>query len=192
MFDQSWPAPLIIAVAIVATALGTGLALGTNLIMSLRKLRRHGERQTAELAQRLRLLELRIQQPPAPERSSPGARPLDLSAGRSRSKAPESGLSLASSTFHLESLPRRSPEERDVPILIAVPDLVAPDPQSGDRSEAELAQRHGEAWLLAAAGTSPADIARRTGQPIGQAEVIVGLYRQLHGSRGSTGHARSH
>jgi hypothetical protein len=169
MPDQSWPAPLIITLAIVAAALGAGVGLGTSLIMTLRKLRRHGERQTAELARRLRLLESRIQRADAPQGASPGPRGLDLAKGRSLSKAPE---------------------ERDAPILIAIPDLGARDPEPGDRSETELGQRHGEAWTLAAAGASPAEIARQTGQPIGEVEVIVGLYRQLHGSRGATDHAR--
>ena len=60
MPDHSWPVPLVITLAIVAAVCGAGAALGTNLIVSLRKLRRHGERQTAELARRLRLLESRI------------------------------------------------------------------------------------------------------------------------------------
>jgi hypothetical protein len=176
MLDQSWPAPLLITLAIVAAALGAGAALGTNLLVTLRKLRRHGERQTAELARRLRLVESRIQRADAPEGESPGPRALDRSAGRSLSKTPETG---------------RFKTGQETPILIAVPDLTAPDHEPDDRSEVELAQRHGEAWALVAAGASPAEIARQTGQPIGQVELIVGLYRQLHGSRGSTRNARS-
>ena len=34
------------------------------------------------------------------------------------------------------------------------------------------------------------EIARQTGQPIGEVELIVGLYRQLHPSRGATQHVR--
>jgi hypothetical protein len=190
MPDHSWPAPLVITLAIVAAALGVGTALGTNLIMSLRKLRRHGERQTAELARRLRHLESRIQQADAPQGASPGPRALDLATGRSLSRTPEIGLSLASASLRREPQLRQSPEAREAPILIAIPDLAARDPEPGDRTETELSQRHGEAWTLAAAGASPAEIARQTGQPIGEVEVIVGLYRQLHGSRGATGHAR--
>jgi hypothetical protein len=192
MPDQSWPAPLIITLAIVAAALGAGVGLVTSLIMNLRKLRRHGERQTAELARRLRLLESRVQRTDAPEGASPGPRSLGLATGRSRSKTPEIGLSPASPSFRRQAHLRQSPEERDAPILIAIPDLGARDPEPGDRSETELGQRHGEVWALAAAGASPTEIARQTGQPIGEVDVIVGLYRQLHGSRGSTGHARPH
>jgi len=191
MLDQSWPAPLMITLAIVTAALGAGAVLGTNLIMSLRKLRRHGERQTAELARRLRLLESRIQRADSPEQASLGPRAQDHFMGRTPSKRPGTNLSTASTPIRRENQLRQSPEERDAPILIAVPDLAARDSEPDGRSEAELGQRHGEAWVLAAAGASPAEIARQTGQPIGQVELIVGLYRQLHASRGSTGHARS-
>ncbi len=160
--------------------------------MSLRKLRRHGERETAELARRLRLIESRIQRADSPEGASPGPMSLGLATGRSLSKTPEIGFSPASSSFRRETHLRQASEGRDAPILIAIPDLAARDPEPGDRSETELGQRHGEAWALAAAGASPAEIARQTGQPIGEVEVIVGLYRQLHGSRGATGHARPH
>ncbi len=76
------------------------------------------------------------------------------------------------------------------PPLIAVPDLGA-DAEPDGQSESVLAERHGEAWTLAAAGVPAAEIARQTGQPIGQAELIVALYRKLHSPRGSLDHARS-
>jgi hypothetical protein len=77
------------------------------------------------------------------------------------------------------------------PILIAIPDLGAVEEESDERAGSELGERHGEAWTLAAAGVPPEEIARQTGQPIGQIELIVGLYRRLHSSRGSIDHARS-
>lgn len=80
---------------------------------------------------------------------------------------------------------------RNEPILIAIPDLGAVEEESDERAGSELGERHGEAWTLAAAGVPPEEIARQTGQPIGQIELIVGLYRRLHSSRGSIEHARS-
>jgi hypothetical protein len=75
--------------------------------------------------------------------------------------------------------------------LIAVPDLAreaAPgDPQAGE----ELGQKHREIWALAEAGTPIEEIARQTGQPIGEVELIVGLRRRLHPPRGATEHVRS-
>jgi hypothetical protein len=86
---------------------------------------------------------------------------------------------------------RAAQDPRNGPTLIAIPDLGAGEAESERRAVSELGERHGEAWTLAAAGVSPEEIARRTGQPIGQIELIVGLYRQIHSSRGSIDHARS-
>ncbi len=77
------------------------------------------------------------------------------------------------------------------PTLIAIPDLGAGEAGSAGIAGSEFGERHGEAWTLAAAGVPPEEIARQTGQPIGQIELIVGLYRRLHPSRGSIDHARS-
>jgi hypothetical protein len=64
------------------------------------------------------------------------------------------------------------------PTLIAVPDLsanaVEPSPAS-----AELGRRFGAIWDLADAGESTETVASRTGYPIGQVELILGLRRQL-------------
>ncbi|MGA9923592.1 MAG: hypothetical protein WBQ29_09320 [Isosphaeraceae bacterium] len=86
---------------------------------------------------------------------------------------------------------REDQAARNEPILIAIPDLGAVEEESDERAGSELGERHGEAWTLAAAGVPPEEIARQTGQPIGQIELIVGLYRRLHSSRGSINHARS-
>ncbi|MGZ3381255.1 MAG: hypothetical protein ACXVBB_13485 [Isosphaeraceae bacterium] len=86
---------------------------------------------------------------------------------------------------------REDQAARNQPTLIAIPDLGAVEEESDERAGSELGERHGEAWTLAAAGVPPEEIARQTGQPIGQIELIVGLYRRLHSSRGSIDHARS-
>ncbi len=67
------------------------------------------------------------------------------------------------------------------PTLIAVPDLAVPaeDAESEDAAASELAGRYGPIWELADAGVSPEAIARSTGHPIGQVELILGLRRQL-------------
>jgi hypothetical protein len=62
------------------------------------------------------------------------------------------------------------------PTLISVPDLAAaPSPAAA----AELGRRFGAVWELADAGLAPDEIARRTGQPIGEVELVLGLRRQL-------------
>ncbi len=68
--------------------------------------------------------------------------------------------------------------------LITVPDMGTDLEPPGEAAESALGERHGLAWTLAAAGAPPEEIANRTGQPIGQAELIVGLYRRLHSTRG--------
>jgi hypothetical protein len=86
---------------------------------------------------------------------------------------------------------RGDQDARNEPTLIAIPDLGAVAEESEGSAGSVLGERHGEAWTLAAAGMPPEEIARQTGQPIGQIELIVGLYRRLQSSRGSIDHARS-
>jgi hypothetical protein len=64
------------------------------------------------------------------------------------------------------------------PTLIAVPDLSAPASPAASAA-AELAGRFGAIWERAERGESADAIARATGQPIGQVELILGLRRQL-------------
>lgn len=66
------------------------------------------------------------------------------------------------------------------PTLIAVPDLAASAVEAEDGAAAELIERYGPIWELADTGASPEAIARSTGQPIGQVELILGLRRQLN------------
>jgi len=87
---------------------------------------------------------------------------------------------------------REDQNARNQPTLIAIPDMGSVEEELQAGGGNELGERHGEAWTLAATGVPPEDIARQTGQPIGQVELIVGLYRRLHSSRGSIDHARSH
>ena len=84
---------------------------------------------------------------------------------------------------------REDQAARNEPTLIAIPDLGAVEEESDERAGSELGERHGEAWTLAAAGVPPEEIARQTGQPIGQIELIVGLYRRLLNARGSIDNA---
>ena len=78
------------------------------------------------------------------------------------------------------------PDEVHEPRLIAVPKLSAaldrPAMQGG------LSQRYGAIWELADSGASPDAIARATGQPIGQIELILGLRRQMDAGRSTIPH----
>lgn len=62
------------------------------------------------------------------------------------------------------------------PTLIAVPDLAPPSP-GAVAMPADLARRFGAIWDRADSGASAEAIARDTGQPIGQVELILGLRR---------------
>ena len=64
------------------------------------------------------------------------------------------------------------------PTLISVPDLSAP-PSPASGAAAALDRRFGPVWAMADEGIAVDAIARRTGYPIGQVELILGLRRQL-------------
>jgi hypothetical protein len=78
------------------------------------------------------------------------------------------------------------------PTLIVVPNLAATAVDRHAESvmaeaSAELGQRFGAIWELADAGAPAESIARATGHPIGQVELILGLRRQLAASAGPPG-----
>ncbi|MDR3620832.1 MAG: hypothetical protein P4L85_15885 [Paludisphaera borealis] len=76
------------------------------------------------------------------------------------------------------------------PSLIAVPDLSYQGDAEGDDAD-NFAQKHGDVWALVEAGRDPTEIAEATGRPIGQVELIVGLYRQYLATRNVGDHARA-
>jgi hypothetical protein len=79
---------------------------------------------------------------------------------------------------------RASPTAVGGPTLIVVPSLT-PAVTEGSRTAAlELGERFGAIWELADRGQSPEAIARETGQPVGQVELILGLRRQLTSGAG--------
>jgi hypothetical protein len=105
--------------------------------------------------------------------------------GRSRSAVEQRLTQLAFEVRRLERLvaeanrrggttARARAAEELVP-LISIPDL-ARDGEAGDG--AGLAEKHGEVWSLVEAGRSPREIADETDRPIGEVELIAGLYRQ--------------
>jgi hypothetical protein len=64
------------------------------------------------------------------------------------------------------------------PTLIAVPNLASP-PSMASEAAAELDRRFGAVWAMADSGAPIEVMARETGYPIGQVELILGLRRQL-------------
>jgi hypothetical protein len=72
--------------------------------------------------------------------------------------------------------------------LIAVPSL-EPARLDRDVNVNALKQRYAAIWALADSGATLENIARATGQPIGQIELILGLRRQIDGNSTSISHA---
>jgi hypothetical protein len=78
-------------------------------------------------------------------------------------------------------------ETAPAPTLIAVPSLAAP-PSEREASINGISHRYAAIWSLADSGASTDVIARATGQPIGQIEVILGLRRQIDASQTKVPH----
>jgi hypothetical protein len=124
------------------------------------------------------------------------ARRLDELAGRHRSLEARLARVEASSTeaaIAIASRPGRpwlglgrrvdrgTPATSDGPTLISVPDLAAPSSPASE-AEAMLGRRFGAVWAMADSGVPVETIARETGHPIGQVELILGLRRQILGA----------
>jgi len=168
-----------LAYGLLVLAMGQGLGL-VILARILRKARRSAEEfavlnqtlenlhtELASVQERLRKLEA----PPASE--APQAWPRARSSVRvtRRADAAESGR------------PRRGPT------LITVPSLAAsPVANAVPSAREDLGERHAPIWNLADSGVSADEIARITGQPIGQVELILAL-RQHKASKAGMGGA---
>jgi hypothetical protein len=83
-------------------------------------------------------------------------------------------------TPSLRSDPPSAPAPANV-TLITVPYLARSDStaESAANSSAELGARFAAIWESVDNGSSPAEIARATGEPIGQVELILNLRRHL-------------
>jgi len=175
--------PLVTVVAGLA-CLVVAVTLWMLATRQMKTARSETEQRLQMLAQRLLVIESRID-----ELESHGRRaPEDHAKPRGHAEPEESKQGCRTQSF-LDV--REDQEARNEPTLIAIPDLGAVEEESDERAGSELGERHGEAWMLAAAGVPPEEIVRQTGQPIGQIELIVGLCRRLHSPRGSIDHARS-
>ena len=175
--------PLFTVVAGLA-CLAVAVTLWMLATRQMKMTRHETEQRLQMLAQRLLAIESRIE-----ELESHGRRASDDHARAHGHAAPGESKPGRRTQSFLDG--REDQAARNEPTLIAIPDLGAGEEESDERAGSELGERHGEAWTLAAAGVPPEEIARQTGQPIGQIELIVGLYRRLHSSRGSIDHARS-
>jgi hypothetical protein len=149
------------------------------------RLEQRMETRWLELSAALRALETRLLESaaltqlaardaePAPAHSSPAQWPV---ASRPRNGA------------HREPSVANGGAARLEPALISVPNLAAAV-HDRDALAGGLTQRYAAIWSLADNGSSPDVIARATGQPRGQIELILGLRRQVDGTRTAIPHA---
>jgi hypothetical protein len=91
------------------------------------------------------------------------------------------------SNWRRNAEPRALPHEDDTS-LISVPNL-ASSPDDREPASSPLSQRYSAIWSLADQGASPEVIAKATGQPIGQIDLILGLRRHIDGPRTTIPHA---
>ena len=75
----------------------------------------------------------------------------------------------------LHRLDRRQVALADGPVLIAVPSLASAPSATATAAAAEFDRRFGPIWTLADSGLPLDEIARQTGYPVGQVELILGL-----------------
>ena len=184
MLTFSLPLPLLIMALVLLLGIVAIGVFGVVVLRQLQSLRLQSEQRLGELGARLRFVESRI------ERASNVALPAPSARDRLLGPRPsESARAGSASAPWKGSLDHGEPPGG--PTLIAIPDLAVQGHEPDSQAETELVQRHSEVWTMSAAGMPAAEIARQTGQPIGQVELIVGLYRRLHFSRGRIEHARS-
>ena len=183
------PLDSLFVLTIVAASLLSGI--GCPLVAWLAFKRGHarlqqiGERRFGELTQQLKALEGRLER-----FEGIGTTP---SAERQASSPPQGEAAMVWTVMADDGYPattrpgsvRIRGGERP---LIAVPNLAA---AANDRDLVVngLTQRYAAIWSLAASGSSAEVIARATGQPIGQIELILGLRRQIDGTRTTIPHA---
>ncbi|HZW29807.1 MAG TPA: hypothetical protein VFF52_03815 [Isosphaeraceae bacterium] len=146
---------------------------------------RQMERRFHELTARLHDLQVRLERCESSSRTRAGSgKTLPVVSTREwpiTASTPLAGSGPGRTTFPSAAIADESP-------LITVPNLASTS-QDRQATQGSLAQRYAAIWTLADSGTSPEVIARATGQPIGQIELILGLRRQIDGARTTRPHA---
>ncbi len=87
------------------------------------------------------------------------------------------GATTSNDPKRIRRLDRRQVAPGDGPVLIAVPSLASTPSATSTEAAAEFDRRFGVIWALADSRTPLDEIARQTGHPVGQVELILGLRR---------------
>jgi hypothetical protein len=147
----------------LASALGVAALAMAAVSIALARLAGGLARRVDDLSVRLRALE------------AAGSAPLG-GRGRAGGEPPAQGRSTPATPSGLE--PRKVRRADPPAPLIAVPNLATAGSEAAAiEAGAELGRRFGAIWEMADAGEPTATIARATGHPIGQVELILGLRR---------------
>jgi hypothetical protein len=184
MPPQTW---FVLSVAVASLSLCVACPLVAWLAFQRRQARSEQsvERRFVELTHQLRALDARLER-----FEDIGKMPArDGEPVHSQSSRPRwSGPSWPTTGLRQRRDPAANRGEGAEPPLIAVPNLAT---AANDREVIVngLTQRYAAIWSLAASGSSAEVIARATGQPVGQIELILGLRRQIDGTRTNIPHA---
>jgi hypothetical protein len=186
MLPEPWLILIAAAVSLIVAAAGS-LAAGILLHRRFTRFERLVERSLRDVAREVREQIEQLDKSDATEpadKPKQGANSGGLPIGRGWARAgfrnrpidPEFGKPGVATT------------EPGEPPLIAVPNLEVA-PVSRDETASALKERFAAIWALADTGAAPEVIARATGQPVGQIELILGLRRQIDGNRTTISHA---
>jgi hypothetical protein len=182
MAQETW---LVVAVAAGFLLLGIAASPLGWLALLHRRTRsdRDQERAAQDLRAQLRGLRVRLERCEAAlaHQAEGGAAEHPAAAGLRSSRGPSRSAARAGGQISVRTL-----DNAVEPRLIAVPNLAAG--QDRQATHGGLTQRYAAIWDLADSGASPDVIARATGQPIGQIELILGLRRQYDASRTNIPH----
>ncbi len=182
MTPETWTVMLVAAAFLLI-----GIAVSPLAWVALQERRSRFEQQIARrlvaAADRIRLLEGRMEQiettatvkPPREKHAGDSVVPQGPHWSRTLDVRPKRALAT-----HADSV--------SAPTLISVPSLATP-PSERDASVDGISHRYAAIWNLADSGASADVIARATGHPIGQIELIMGLRRQIDASRNKIPHA---
>lgn len=83
-----------------------------------------------------------------------------------------------------------SDDREPAPSLISVPDMSRPTAVETGSAPAPP-RKHEDVWAMAQRGASAAEIARATGRPIGQVEIILRLQQHQRASKNAGEHAEA-
>jgi hypothetical protein len=186
MPPESWLVVTVAAAFLLLGIAGSPLAWAA-LLQRRSRSERQIETRFLDLAGQVRTLHGRL------ERCEVSYRTHRADVPTRRSASPPERTIMGSAPFETEPPGQRRaaihpPGRLDDPPLIAVPSLASPPPE-WQAALGALEQRYAAIWTLADTGASPEVIARATGQPIGQIELILGLRRQIDGARTTIHHA---